>query len=404
MRAANLTSRDVADRPGGTAADNADWIARARALRPLIEEAAPRIEAGRELPADVLDALHDARMFRLLIPRDLGGAELDLPTFLQVIEAVAEADGSVAWCLGQGGGCSMTAAYLPREAAEKMFGRDRRAVLAWGAGPSGQAVPVAGGFRVTGRWSYASGSRHATWLGGLCPIIEADGTPRCEPDGSPMIRSFLFPKAHAQVIDDWQVLGLRGTGSDSFAITDLFVPEAFHFLRTVPAPHPGALYRMPLMGAYPVAFAGVALGLARSVQASFIALARTKAPRGLAPLRDNAAVQSLLGLAAARLRSARTFLLTALGEIVDELAAGAPFPGAHETTLRMATTFAIQEAAAVVDVLYHEAGASAVQSANPFERRFRDIHAVAQQVQGRRANFELVGKRLLGLPTGPLFI
>jgi alkylation response protein AidB-like acyl-CoA dehydrogenase len=404
MRSQHNGSRDVADRPGGAATEEIDWISRARALRPFLEDAAPRIDAGRELPADVIDALHDARLFRLLIPRDLGGAELDLPTFLQVVEAIAEADGSVAWCVGQGAGCSMTAAYLPREAAEKMFGRDRRAVLAWGAGPSGQAVPVEGGFRVTGRWSYASGSRHATWLGGLCPIIAADGTPRLDADGSPAIRCFVFPKSHVQIVDDWQVIGLRGTGSDSYAVTDLFVPAAFHFLRTEPAPHPGALYRMPLMGAYPVAFAGVALGLARSVLEAFVLMARGKAPRGLPPMRDNAAVHSLLGLAATRLHSARTSLLASLAEIVADLAAGGRLAGRHEITLRMTTTFAIQEAAAVVDVLYHEAGASAIHRANPFERRFRDIHAVGQQVQGRRANFEQVGKRLLGLETGPLVI
>jgi alkylation response protein AidB-like acyl-CoA dehydrogenase len=277
-------------------------------------------------------------------------------------------------------------------------------VLAWGAGASGQAVLTEGGFRVTGRWSYASGSRHATWLGGLCPIVGADGTPALEPDGAIKIRSFVFPKAHAHVIDDWHVLGLRGTGSDSYAVTDLFVPEAFHFLRSVPAPHPGALYRMPLMGAYPVGFAGVALGLARAVLEAFTAMARAKSPRGMSPMRDNAAVQSLLGINATRLRSARAFLLVSLREMVADLAEGAAFAGAHEVTLRMATTFAIQEAAAVVDVLYHEAGASAIHYANPFERRFRDIHAVAQQVQGRRANFELVGQHLLGLPTGPMFI
>ena len=402
MRADNFRSRDVADRPAGAAAETVDWIARARALRPLLEAAGPRIDASRELPADVLDALHAADMFGLLIPRDLGGAELDLPTFVQVIEELAAADGSVAWCIGQGAGCAMTAAYLPRAAAEQMFGGDRRGVLAWGAGPSGQAVPVEGGFRVTGRWSYASGSRHASWLGGMCPILAADGSPAREPDGGATIRTFVFPKAQAQVVDDWQTIGLRGTGSDSYAITDLFVPDAFHFLRSVPAPHPGSLYRMPLISTYPTAFAGVALGIARSVLDSFIAMAAAKTPRGSRPMRDNAAIQSLLGLGAARLRSARCFLLTSLTEIVAALAAGAPLAGAHDVTLRMCTTFAIQEAAAVVDVLYHEAGASAIHDANPFERRFRDMHAVAQQVQGRRANFELVGQRLLGIETGPL--
>jgi alkylation response protein AidB-like acyl-CoA dehydrogenase len=298
----------------------------------------------------------------------------------------------------------MTAAYLPRGDADKMFGRDPRAVVAWGAGPSGQAVEVEGGFRVTGRWSFASGSRHANWLGGLCPIVAADGTKRQDPEGGPLIRTFVFPKSACQVIDDWQVIGLRGTGSDSYAIADTFVPAACCFVRTVPAPQPGTLYRLPLIAVYPAAFGGVALGLARAVLDGFIAMARDKAPRGLPPMRDNAAVQSVIGLAATRLASARANLLHTLGEIVADLAAGAPFVGEHDLSLRMCTTFATQEAVAVTDVLYHEAGASAIMAANPFERRFRDIHAVAQQIQGRRANFELVGQRLLGVRTGPLFI
>lgn len=206
------------------------------------------------------------------------------------------------------------------------------------------------------------------------------------------------------VVDDWQVVGLRGTGSDSYSITDVFVPGARCFSRNVPAPHPGALYRLPLIGVYPAAFGGVALGLARAILDAFIAMARGKAPRGLPPMRDNAAIQSVIGLAATRLASARTNLLHTVGEIVADLAAGAPFVGAHDLALRMCTTFATQEAVAVADVLYHEAGASAIMVANPFERRFRDIHAVAQQIQARRANFELVGQRLLGVSAGPLFI
>jgi alkylation response protein AidB-like acyl-CoA dehydrogenase len=395
---------DIGERAGGTAdeAGMVDWVGRAHALRPMLEAAAPRIDALRELPPDVLDALHDAGMFRLLVPKDLGGAELDLPTYVRVVEALAQADGSVAWCVGQGSGCSVTAAYLPQPAAWEMFGRDRRAVIAWGAGVNGQAVPVAGGFRVTGKWSFASGSRHANWLGGMCPIMDADGTRHAEPDGSAKVRTFVFPKAQCRVIDDWHVIGLRGTGSDSYAIADQFVPTEHQFLRTEPAPHPGALYRMPLIAMYPPSFAAVALGLARSVLDSFTAMARTKTPRGASPMLGNAAIQSLLGHSEARVRSARAFLHAALGAAVTHLNGGGGLAGEHDVSLRMCTTFAIQEAAAVVDTLYHEAGATAILAANPFERRFRDMHAVAQQVQGRRANFELVGQRLLGLPTGPL--
>ncbi len=381
-----------------------DWVARARALRPLIESAAPHSDTARELAPAVVEALHDAGLFRLLIPRAQNGAQLDLAAFVQAVEAIGQADGSAAWCMAQGSGCSFAAAYLAPEAAWQVFGSDPRAVLAWGAGVSGRAVRAPGGWRVTAGWSYASGSRHSNWLGGLVPMVEAGGTPMTEPDGSPKVRSFLFPKSQAKVVDDWQTIGLRGTGSDSYSVTDVFVPDALQFWRFVPSGHPGTLYRLPLGTIYPMGFAGVALGLARSTLDAFIEMARGKTPRGGTRMRDNAAIQSLIGHAETRLRSARTFLLQSLRDIWAELEAGGSYTDSIALSIRMTTTFAIQEAIAVVDMAYHEAGATAVQMSEPFERRFRDIHAVGQQVQSRRANFELAGQALLGVPTGPLFL
>jgi alkylation response protein AidB-like acyl-CoA dehydrogenase len=382
----------------------ADCISRARALKPLIEAAGPRIEAERELPADVLDAMHGAGLFRVLLPYEMGGAQLDPAGAMQVVEAIAQADGSAGWCLGQGLGCSLTAACLEPDAAWQIF-QDPRAVIAWGPGPSGKAIAAPGGWRISGRWGFASGSRHATWMGGLCPLADPDGTLRQGEDGLPVIRSFVFPKREAQIVDDWQVLGLRGTGSDSYSVSDLFVPDRFCFQRTLPGRHPGASYRFSLMHVYPACFGGVALGLARAIMDGLTALARGKTPRGAArPMHENAAIQSLVGQGEARLRAARMFLLQSLRDIFAELQAGASVTADHEVTIRMASTFAIHESATVADMAYHEAGASAIFVANPFERRFRDLHAVAQQMQGRRSNFELVGQRLLGLPGAPMFI
>jgi indole-3-acetate monooxygenase len=380
-----------------------DYVARARALRPLIEAHAARTEAARELAPEVVAALHEAGIFRLLIPAELDGAQLDLPAYLAVIEQLSAADANVGWCIGQGCGCSVTAAYLPAAAAREMFAAERRPVLAWGPGPNGRAVAVPGGWRISGRWGFASGSRHATLLGGMCPLQAADGTPIQEPDGSPSVRSFVFPKQDATVVDDWQVVGLRGTGSDSFTVTDLFVPAAFCFQRNGPAPHEGTLYRLPLTHLYPPAFGAVALGVARATLDAFIALATAKTPRSAQPMRENAAIHSLLGHAEVRLRSARTFLMDSVHTIWRDLDGGAALSAEHEITLRMAATFAIQESLAVVDIAYHEAGATAIMLANPFEKRLRDMHAVAQQIQGRRANYELAGRFLLGLPTGILF-
>ena len=368
-------------------------LARARALRPLLREAAPRIETARALPADVLDALHGAGLFRLTVPQALGGAETDLATLARVIAAVAEADASCAWCLGQAAGCAMSAAHLPDAAAWEAFGRDRRAVLAWGAGANGQAVRDGDGWRVSGRWMFASGARHATLLGAQCPVAG-------EPDA---VRTFLFPRASTELTDEWHVVGLRGTGSDSYAVADLHVPEGWSFDRTRPAPHPGTLYRVPLVQVYPIAFGAVALGIARAMLDAFTTLAAGKTPRGAGRLRDNAAIQGLLGAMEARWRAADAFLLGTATDIWTDLEAGQALNDAHSLGIRLAATHAIQESLAITDAAYHEAGATAIFRSQPFERRLRDMHAVAQQIQGRRANFELAGQHLLGRTDVPLF-
>src|SRR5690348_6990755 len=167
-----------------------DHIARAHELAPLLIAAAPRIDAVRELPNDVLDAMHAKGMFRLLVPRSLGGAELDPATYIQCVEAIASGDASVAWCMNQGSGCSLSAAYLEPAAAREIFG-GKRDVLAWGQGPGAKAIRIDGGWRVSGTWAFASGSRHATWLGAHCPCFEADGTPQRYLDGRTRERTML---------------------------------------------------------------------------------------------------------------------------------------------------------------------------------------------------------------------
>lgn len=368
-------------------------VTAAQALRPFLRDAAPRIEAARELPPDVLDALHGAGLFRLLIPRDLGGAEADLVTLARVVQAIAEGDASCAWCIGQAAGCAMAAAHLPADVAWEMFGRDQRAVLAWGAGVNGEAVRDGDGWRVTGKWLFASGGRHATLLGAQSTLAGRDGE----------VRTFLFPREQTTLVDTWHVVGLRGTGSDGYAVSDLYIPDSHGFDRMVPAPYPGTLYRIPLVQTYPVAFGAVALGIARAMLDAFLALASDKTPRGSGRMRDSGAVQGLLGQWEARWRAAQCYLLQSSAEIWADLEAGQTLSGAHSLTLRMASTHAIHESLAVVDAAYHEAGASAIFDAAPFERRLRDMHAVAQQIQGRRSNFELAGRHLLGMTDTPLF-
>jgi len=385
----------------GEAGAAEDPIARARALIPLLQQAAPRIDAKRELPPDVLDAMFAAGMFRLLVPRSCRGAELEPATYVQCVEAIAMGDASAAWCMNQGSVSMMSAAYLWLDAAREAFGGERD-VLAWGYGPNGKAVRVEGGWRVTGQWSFASGSRHATWLGAHCLCVAPDGTPLIGPSGKPWERTALFRRAQAKIDDTWFVLGLRGTGSDTYAVQDLLVDDAHVITRDYAGERrePGSLYRFHMMQLYASGFACVALGIARQVLGTFVALAGSKAPAQTRTLlRDNNTIQHLIGHSDARLQAARAWLLRLLEETYAEVARAGELTVDQRIAIRQASTYAIHEARDVVTAIYHEAGSTAIFDDQPFERRLRDINSVSQQLQGRRAHFETVGQHMLGLET-----
>src|ERR1700733_15708722 len=166
-------------------------VARAEAVAPAVAAASDEIERDRRLPEALLDKLHEAQLFRLLLPRSSDGIETDPVTFFHAIETIAQEDASTAWCLSQAGGCAMSAAYLDLPVAQAMFGNDPRAVLAWGPGPKVKAIECEGGYKVSGVWAFASGGRHATWLGAHCPIYHADGTPRLDASGVQQERTML---------------------------------------------------------------------------------------------------------------------------------------------------------------------------------------------------------------------
>lgn len=379
-----------------------DYLQKARELAPVLAAASDEIEERRELPERIVEALIEGGFFRMLLPRSLGGAELDPLTYVQVLEEIAKADPSTAWCLGQNSGCSMSAPYLDPAVAREIFGPPR-GILAWGPDlpGAGRGVAVEGGIRVTGRWGFATGSRHATWLGAHVPIFEPDGTPRMNPNGRPFVRTVLLPKSKAEIIDNWHVIGLRGTGSDSYALKDLFVPQKYTCSRDNEAERrePGLLYRFTSGMIYAASFSNVSLGIARGALEAFIELARDKIPRGARKtLRENNVIQSDVAQSEAKLRSARAFIHTTLREMWEEAEEKGDFGRDKHWQLRLAATWAIHQARDVVATIYHAAGATAIFNENPFERRLRDIHAGTQQGQGRPIHFETVGQLLLGLP------
>lgn len=376
-----------------------ELIEKAEALAPMIEAAAPRIEAGRRIVPDVLEAMHGARLFRMLLPRSIDGEEVDPETFYRVVERIAGADASAGWCLCQASGCAMSAAYLEPDVARKIFSAPN-SVLAWGPGPKVRAVADgADGYRVTGSWAFASGGRHATWLGADCPLFAADGTPIRDANGRQVLRVFLVPTGEVQWTDIWNVIGLRGTASDQFSLTDHYVRADHSITRdhTRERRENGPLYRMSALYLYAIGFAGVALGTARPMLDTFMTFARDKYPRGIkSPIRDNNVVQLGVGQSEAKLQSARALLLQSVREIWAEVQKTGTFTIAQRMQLRMATTHAIQMAREVSHFVYHAAGATAIFHDNPYERRFRDINTVTQQLQGRLAHLENVGNFLMG--------
>jgi indole-3-acetate monooxygenase len=381
-----------------TSPSGREYLRRAREFAPRLAAAAPLIDAHREVPPDLAAELAEAGFFHLLAPRSLGGAELPPLDFVQVIEEIAKADASTAWCLNQTAGCSMTAAYLEPEAAREIFAPPH-GVLAWGPGP-GEAHVVPGGYCLTANFAFASGSHNASWLGAHVPVVEADGTMRRKADGSPVIRVFIFPKEKARMRDIWHVMGLRGTGSDEYRVEDLFVPEAHTAARDDKSTRreEGLLYRFSSLQLYASGFACVAMGIARATLDAFVELARDKVPfRAASALRENQLVQSQAAQAEARLGAAHSFLFRSLGEITEEVARRGELSLEERMRIRLAATFAIHQSVEVVDVCYHAAGSTAIFDENPFERRLRDIHTVAQQLQGRQSHYETVGQYLLGL-------
>jgi indole-3-acetate monooxygenase len=374
-------------------------VARAEAVRSAVAAASDEIEEGRRLPPALLDRLHEAELFRLLLPRSSNGIETDPVTFFHVIETIAQADASTAWCLSQAGGCAMSAAYLDLPVAQAIFGKDPRAVLAWGPGPRVKAVECEGGYKVTGVWAFASGGRHATWLGAHCPIFQADGSPRLDDNGLHAERTMLVRSEDVEWTDIWSTVGLRGTASDQFALKDFFVRSDHSITREFEREcrEHGPLYRMGNGTCYQVGFAGVACGIARGALDCFLDVARNKIARGYkSPIRDNAVVQSGLAQAEANLRAARAYLLQTMAEIWKHLCAGSIITVEQRMTVRMASTHAIHRAREAVDFAYNAAGATAIFDNHPLERRFRDIHTVTQQLQGRLSHFETVGAWMLG--------
>jgi alkylation response protein AidB-like acyl-CoA dehydrogenase len=368
----------------------------ARKLAPLIRSCADEIEAERELPRALFEALADAGMFHLVVPRAVGGAELDLPAYVSVIEEIGKADASTGWIVNQGAVYATYAAWMPKDVARSIWIDTPRSVVANTPAPTAQAVVAPGGYRVTGRQGFSTGCRHAAWLAAHAQIVE-NGQPRLQ-GGQPETRYLFVPAAEAELLDTWRVRGMRGTGTHHFAVTDVFVPAE----RTVPSVSTplrdsGALYRIPRTLLFAAGDGAVALAVARTCLTTFLDLAAAKTPRAQALLREQPMVQADVGRAESLLRSGRAFLMEAVREIWAHATSNPTVSLDERANMRLAATHAIRLAVQVVDTVYNAAGATAIYEDHPLQRHFQDIHVISQHLQGRLSHYELVGRHVLGL-------
>jgi alkylation response protein AidB-like acyl-CoA dehydrogenase len=370
----------------------------------LIAAEADAIERGRRLTEPVVEELHAARLFRMLYPRSVGGDEVEPAVYIDAVGELARADGSVGWCASIANSTGLFAPYLEPEAARAVFGPPR-ATCAWGPPNECRGIAVPGGYRVTGRWDFASGCRHASWMGAHGTVVEPDGSLRFNNLGRPTLRTWLFPVEQARLLGNWDPIGLRGTASESYTVEDLFVPEEFTGTREDPTlrREPGPLYAFPQQTLYSVGIASVALGIARGMLDAFIELALRKTPRGTGRLADNAVIQAEVARAEARLGAARCYLIDTPTEIYRRALPSAPIDIPDRARARLAGSNAITSAVAVANRTYKAAGVDAIFPGSPFERRFRDIHTLSQQIQSRDAHYETVGQVLLGNPPEVFF-
>jgi indole-3-acetate monooxygenase len=377
----------------GSPAGPVERIAR---IAGLIEGAAAANEALGRLSPDIVGKLHEERLLRMLLPRAYGGEEIDPVTWFRAMEALAKLDASTAWCVGQINGCALVASALPPDAARAIW-TGPRAALSWGPPRTARADEVDGGHRLTGEWTLASGSRHATWLGLMAPVYDRSGAPAA---AGVEARIFLVPASDAEWVDNWDAVGLRATNSGGYRFKDRFVPEGYCVSRNY-LPHvrlPDPLYKFPLNALFAIGFSAVALGIARSMLDAVIALAKEKRPwLSRHSLLESHLVQFQIGEAEARLRSARTYVETTAGQVWDSVVSSGALATAQRMDIRMAATFAIHEASAVADVTWQIAGANAIFGSGPFERRLRDIRTLMQQAQGRKSHLQDTGAYLLGL-------
>jgi alkylation response protein AidB-like acyl-CoA dehydrogenase len=379
-----------------------ELIARAEHWRNQLPARSDEIEAGRQLPSDIARAFTDDGIFHAAVPKELGGSEVHPATVTRIIRLIAEGDGSAGWNVMIGCTTSLLSASLPEEFAESIYGGGAGVLTVGVTAPLGKAESVEGGYRVTGRWPFGSGSANADWICGGS-VIHDDGAARQGKGGAPELHLMMFHRDQVEIEDTWHVAGLGGTGSHHFHVTDQFVPEGRSVLLGGRARVTRPLYQFPMLGLLALGVASVSLGIGYKALNAFRELAGAKTPTGASRLLgQRSAVQSVMGQSVADLESAEAYMASKINEAYELAQRGDRLSVETKAGLRLAAVNATQRAAQAVDRLYHAGGGTAIYAESELQRCFRDVHVSTQHIMVGMPIYEVVGRVELGLDPASL--
>lgn len=391
-----------------TNSEGSEFLDCIQSVGPVVREYADASEQEARLADPVMDAMKDGGLFRGLLPKSLGGFEVDPVTWFKAVENAARVDGSFGWTMFINGSSGLAGRALSKEDAESLM-RDRDTVFAGAVFPFGKAVATEGGYKVSGRWTYASGILHASHVFGFAAIFDGN-EPRMLMPGMPALGLMTTPVTNVEIHRTWDVSGLSATGSNDFSMADVFVPSAMGTVLGAPVTSNGhyerPVYRLPFMTLFSMPMAAVALGIAQHAIDTMLDLAQTKVPAGVqgSSLRERPLFHLQLAEAIALVDSARAWLHQMVGEQYD-LACANRSPDVNQRVMtQLAASNATRSAAKAVELMYLAGGGTANFRKSPLQRCLRDVHAVTQHAGTSPATWEMCGASVAGMPLANAFL